>query len=208
MDAGTAVASPPFPDAATVCGLLIALSVIVNKATRVPIAVGVKTSVRVHDALAPKWVPQVLLEILKSLGSVLVIAMLPILIAWEPLFVSVVDFGAPVIPTDTLAQLILDGLRLRLPAGAIPVPKRATVCGLFFAESIKLRAAERVPVAAVLKRIVAVQREKAARLDPQVVLEIAKSAALTPAIAMLLSATEADVPLLSVADNNLPLEPE
>ena len=100
-----------------------------------------------------------LLEILKSPGSVLVIPMLLILIAAEPLFVSVADFGAPPTPTDTLAQLILEGLTVRLPAGAIPIPERATVCGLLFAESIKLRVAARVPVAAVLKRIVAVQLE-------------------------------------------------
>ena len=157
MDAVTSARGPPVPDTAIVCGLLVALSVVVNNATRVPIAFGLKTSVMVHDAPAPNSVPQVLLEMLKSPGSVLVITMLLIVIAAEPLFINVADFGAPLIPTDTLAQLRLDGLTVRLPAGAIPIPERATVCGLLFAESIKLRAAVRVPAAAVLKRIVAVQ---------------------------------------------------
>jgi len=65
----------------------------------------------------------------------------------------------------------------------------------------------RTPTAAVLKRIVAVQLEKAARVDPQVLPEIAKSAALVPVMAMLVIATEDEVPLLNVAVNDCPLEP-
>jgi len=65
----------------------------------------------------------------------------------------------------------------------------------------------RTPTAAVLKRIVAVQLEKAARVDPQDLTETAKSAALVPLIAMLLMATEDEVPLLNVAVNDCPLEP-
>jgi hypothetical protein len=86
MDAACAVLGSPVPDSATVCGLLIAPSVIVNKATRVPIAVGLKASVIVHDVPAPKLVPQVLLKMLKSPGSVLVRAILKIDIAVEALF--------------------------------------------------------------------------------------------------------------------------
>ena len=207
MDAANTVRGPPSPDAATVCGLLVAPSVIVNKATRVPIAVGLKTSVTVHDAPAANVAPQVFFEMLKSPGSVLVRAMLLIGTAAEPMLVSVANFGAPPTPTDTRAQLIVDGLTVRFPAGAIPVPDRATVCGLLLAESVTLRVAVRVPAAAVLKRIVAVQLACAARLDPQVLLEIAKSPALAPAIAKLVNVTEVEVPLLSVADNDLPLEP-
>src|ERR1700722_5064691 len=110
--------------------------------------------------------------------------MLLIGITVVPLFVKGGDLGAPPTPTDTLAQLIFAGLKLRLPVGAIPVPERETFWGLLLAESMKLRVAARVPTAAVSKRIVAVQVEWAARLDPQVLPEIAKSAALVPAIAM------------------------
>jgi len=127
--------------------------------------------------------------------------------AFVPLFVNVADFGAPPNPTDTIAQLILDGLAVRFPDGAIPVPESATFCGLLLAESLKLSVAVRAPAAAVLKRIVAVQLAWEARLDPQVLLEIAKSSALVPAIVMPLTATEVGVPLLSVADSKLPLEP-
>jgi hypothetical protein len=121
--------------------------------------------------------------------------------------VSVADLGAPPTPTDTLAQLIFDGLKVRLPTGAIPVPEREIFCGLLLAASVKLRVAVRAPTAAVLKRIVAVQLEKAARVDPQDLTETAKSAALVPLIAMLLMATEDEVPLLNVAVNDCPLEP-
>jgi hypothetical protein len=55
--------------------------------------------------------------------------------------------------------------------------------------------------------MVAVQLAWAARLGPQVLLEIAKSAALVPAIDMLVNATEVEVPLLSAVDSDLPLEP-
>jgi hypothetical protein len=185
----------------------VAPSVIDNKVTRVPTAVGLKTSVIVHDAPAANVVPQVFFEMLKSPGSVLVRAMLLMGTAAEPLFVNVADFGAPPTPTDTIAQLILDGLTVRLPADAIPVPDRATFCGLLLAESTKLRVAVRAPTAAVLKKIVAVQLAWAARLGPQVLFEIAKSAALAPAIDMLVNATEVEVPLLSVVDSDLPLEP-
>jgi hypothetical protein len=191
----------------TVCGLSIAPSVTVSRATRVPTAFGLKTTVTVHDAPAASRLPQVLLEITKSPGSVLVIAMLLIGTAAVPVLVSVADLGAPPTPTDTLAQLIFDGLKVRLPTGAIPVPERETFCGLLLAASVKLRVAVRTPTAAVLKRIVAVQLEKAARVDPQVLPEIAKSAALVPVMAMLVIATEDEVPLLNVAVNDCPLEP-
>ena len=207
MEGVTSVRGPPEPDTVTVCGLSIAPSVTVSRATRVPTAFGLKTTVTVHDAPAASRLPQVLLEMTKSPGSVLVIAMLLIGTAAVPVLVSVADFGAPPTPTDTLAQLIFDGLKVRLPTGAIPVPERETFCGLLLAASVKLRVAVRTPTAAVLKRIVAVQLEKAARVDPQVLPEIAKSAALVPVMAMLVIATEDEVPLLNVAVNDCPLEP-
>ena len=47
-------------------------------------------------------------------------------------------------------------------------PERATVCGLFVAESVKLNVAVRVPVAVGLNTTDAVQFPDAARLVPQV----------------------------------------
>ena len=52
-----------------------------NKATRVPVAVGWRASVTVHDAPAPRLVPQVLLKMVKSPGSVPVGAILEMEIA-------------------------------------------------------------------------------------------------------------------------------
>ena len=75
------------------------------------------------------------------------------------------------------------------------------------AESVKLKVAVRVPVAEGLNRIVAEQLADAARLVPQVLLEIVKSAALVPVIATLLMVIEAAVPLRSDADNDELLEP-
>ena len=65
----------------------------------------------------------------------------------------------------------------------------------------------RVPLAAGLKRIVAVQLADAARLAPHVLLEIVKSAALLPEIAMLLMVIEAAVALCSVSANDELPEP-
>jgi hypothetical protein len=100
----------------------------------------------------------------------------------------------------------LDGLTAKLPAAVVPVPESATVCGLLLAESVKLSLAVRAPVAAGLNKMVAVQLAEAARLAPHVLLEIVKSPALVPVIAMLPSVIAAELPLLSVADNDVPLE--
>src|SRR3954447_20285002 len=81
MEGVFAVLGFPVPDNVTVCGLFEAASVALNKATRVPVAVGLNASVTVHDAPAPRLVPQVLLEMTKSPGSVLVIAILEMEIA-------------------------------------------------------------------------------------------------------------------------------
>jgi hypothetical protein len=81
MDAVFAVLGFPVPEIVTVCGLFEAPSVALNNATRAPLAVGLKASVTVHDAPAPRLVPQVLLTITKSAGSVPVGAMLEMDIA-------------------------------------------------------------------------------------------------------------------------------
>ena len=96
--------------------------------------------------------------------------MLVIVIAAVPLFVSVTGFWPPTPPTGTLVHVRLDGLATTLPVPVelVPVPESATVCGLLVAVSVKLSVAVRVPVAAGLNRIVAVQLADAARLEPHV----------------------------------------
>ena len=113
--------------------------------------------------------------------------MLVMLIAAVPVFVSVTAFWPPTPPTGTLVHVRLDGLAATLPVAVVvvPIPESAMVCGLFVAVSVKARVAVRVPVAAGLNRIVAVQLADAARLEPHVLLKIENSAALGPVIATL-----------------------
>ena len=85
-----------------------------------------------------------------------------------------------------------------VPAAEVPNPESATVCGLLLAESAIVKAAVRVPVDNGLKRTATLQVALAARLDPQVLLEMMKSAALAPVIAMPLMEIETEPPLVSV----------
>ena len=85
MDALRAPPGSWFPDTVTVWGLSLAPSVRVNNATRVPTAVGLKAAVTAQDAPAFRIVPQVVFEMVKSCGSVLVKAILEIDIADEEL---------------------------------------------------------------------------------------------------------------------------
>jgi len=80
-----------------------------------------------------------------------------------------------------------------------PVPERETFCGLLVAESTKLNVAVRVPAAVGLKTMDAAQLAEAARLVPQVLLAMLKSAAFVPEIAMLLIVIEDVRPFESVA---------
>jgi hypothetical protein len=80
-----------------------------------------------------------------------------------------------------------------------PVPINATACGLFVAESVKLRVALRLPAAVGLKTTLAAQLLEAARLDPHVFTEMLKSPALLPVIATLLIVIDEAEPFVSVA---------
>jgi hypothetical protein len=80
------------------------------------------------------------------------------------------------------------------------VPVRATVCGLFPAESVNVRVAPRVPAADGVNVTLTVHVPEPARLAPQVLAEIAKSPAFGPEMAMLLMLIEALPALLMVTD--------
>jgi hypothetical protein len=101
----------------------------------------------------------------------------------------------------------LDGLAATIAVEAVPKPESGAFCGLLLAESVKLKVAVRVPVDSGLKWMVTVQLALAARLDPQVLLAIEKSAALVPAIATLLMVIEAEPPLVNVTDLGAPTLP-
>jgi len=59
-EAAPKLKSAPVPVNVTVCGLPLALSAIVNDPLRAAAAVGVKTIVNVHEALAARLMPQLL----------------------------------------------------------------------------------------------------------------------------------------------------
>jgi hypothetical protein len=101
----------------------------------------------------------------------------------------------------------LDGLAATIPVAAIPNPESGTFCGLLPAESLKLRVAVRVPVAVGLKRIATVQVALAAKLNPHVLLEIMKSAALAPVSATALIEIESEPPFVNVTDFAAPTLP-
>ena len=80
-----------------------------------------------------------------------------------------------------------------------PAPESATVCGLPLPESAKLSMAVRAPDMVGLNTTFTVQLAAAARLEPQVLLEITKSPGLAPPIVILLMVMEDVVPLPNVA---------
>jgi hypothetical protein len=90
---------------------------------------------------------------------------------------------------------------------ASPDPERVAVCGLLLAESVNTRLAVRAPEADGVKVMVTEQLDEAIKVEPHVLLVIAKSDALAPVMAMLLIVM-ADVPLLlNVTDFEELVEP-
>ena len=171
----------PNPVSPTTCGLLLAPSVNITLALREPAAVGLNAIVAEQLAPAAKLAPHVLLEIKKSAAFAPPTAMLLIAIEAEPVFVRVIGFGPPVCPTATLTQFKLAGLTVADPeVPLVPVPDRATDCGLLLALSPNWRVADLAPAALGLKLIVAVQLAPDARVAPHVLLERTKSAEFVP----------------------------
>jgi hypothetical protein len=84
---------PPVPERLTVCGLPVALSVIVSAPTIVPVAVGVKVTLIVQLAPAANPVPQVFVCANGALATMEVNVT-------EPLLVSVTVWAGLVEPTD------------------------------------------------------------------------------------------------------------
>jgi len=95
-----------------------------------------------------------------------------------PTFVNVTDFAALVVPTTNVPKLSEVGER----NSCVPVPVKATVCGLFAASSLKVNVPLRTPITVGVKVTLTVQLLPGASVVPQVLLLIAKS----PLIVMLL----------------------
>jgi hypothetical protein len=94
----------PVPTRAMVCGLLLALSVMVTAPLYAPVAVGLKVTEMVHLAPAETELPQVLVSMKFALATMLVIDS-----ATLPVLVNVTFLMAPVDPFTTLPKLRVVG---------------------------------------------------------------------------------------------------
>jgi hypothetical protein len=144
----TVTAEMPVPLRLTVCGLPAALSVIVTSPVLGPSAVGVNRTLMVQLEPAARVAPQVVVRE-KSLALAPVITMLEMVKTALPMFLTVTELAALVVPTRRLAKAI--DVRERLTAGATPVPVRATVCGLPAALSFTVSVPARAPAAVGVK---------------------------------------------------------
>jgi hypothetical protein len=142
-------------------------------AVKLPAAVGLKTRLAEQLAAAARLAPQVLVEIAKTAAFVPEMATLLIVMAAVVPLLRVADCAGLVAPGAVLPNDRVVGLALTVPPVVpVPVPDSATVCGLLLAVSVKLRVAVRVPVVVGEKTMVAVQLADAARVVPQVLLDI------------------------------------
>jgi hypothetical protein len=175
---------------------------------RDPDAVGLKTTLAEQLAAAARLAPHVLVDMAKSPAFVPPMVM-PLMVIDDlvPLL-SVADCAALVEPTAVFGKPALVGDTVTLPEDAVaPVPDNATVCGLFVAESAIVNVAAREPVVVGLNAIETEQLVDAARLLPQVLLEIEKSPELVPVSEMLLIVIDELLPLVKVVDWVPLLEP-
>ena len=109
------------------------------------------------------------------------IAMLVIETIAVPLLLSVIVLAALVVPTFWLPNGRLLGER---PI-TVPAPIRGTFWGLLIALSVKTTAAVLLPMAVGLKITATVQLDPAAKLLPQELVEMRKSALFVPVTLML-----------------------
>jgi len=155
----------PVPVRLTVCGLPLALSVMLTEAVRVPGAEGVNLTLIVQLPPAATELPHVLV-CAKSLAFVPVTARLVMLKLAFPVLLRVMGCTALVVPRVWLPKVRL--VAVRLTTGAVPVPVRLTVCGLPLALSVMLTEAVRVPGAVGVNLTLIVQLPPAATELPHV----------------------------------------
>lgn len=133
-------------------------------------------------APAAMLAPQVLLDTEKPVLAAMLVKLRDVPIR----FVSVTVLAELVLPTVTVP-------RFKLPeenvTGALPVPVRLTVWGLFPASSVNVSVPVAVPVAMGENVTPTVQVAPAAILDPQVLLAIKKPALVTIPVPVKLRAT-------------------
>jgi hypothetical protein len=105
----------PVPVKLTVCGLPLALSVMVSMPVRVPLAVGVKVTLMLQTPPAAKLVPQVLVWAKSPLTAMLVNARVAV-----PELVTVTDWAELDAPTPWLAKV--RDVAESVTAGAVVLP--------------------------------------------------------------------------------------
>jgi hypothetical protein len=140
----------PVPVRATVCGLPLALSVMLTAAVRLPVAEGVKVTLIVQLAPAATELPQVLVWA-KSLALAPVTARLVMFSVALPVLLTVTLRAVLVVGTGWLPKARLVAERPATGAALPPVPVKFTLCGLPVALSVMLTEAVRVPVAEGVK---------------------------------------------------------
>ena len=140
------------------------LSVMVRVPESGPLAVGVKVTLIVQEALAATPVPQLLAS-----PKLVLAAMLVMVSAELPVFLKVITCDALVVPTVWFPKLKLEEDKLATGT-AIPVPPKFTVCTLPAMPlllSVMVRVPASGPPAAGEKVTLIVQKALAATLPPQ-----------------------------------------
>ena len=198
----------PDPDKVTICGLPLPESANDSVAVRVPLAVGLNTTLAEQLADAARVLPQVLLLMAKS-PALVPPSVTPLIVMDEVVpLLRVADCAELVDPTAVPGKPIALGDTITLPPEVLPpVPDNDTVCGLLLAESAIVSVAERVPVVVGLNSTDTPQLADAARLEPHAFAEMTKSPGFVPVSEMLLMVIDELVPLLRVEDCAALVEP-
>ena len=197
----------PVPLSATVCGEPLVLSATDSVAEKLVAEAGVKVTEMVQLDPAASDAPQVFIEIAKSLGFAPVIAMLLMVSAALPVFISVAVCAALVDPVLAV-KVKGPGVSETTGAGAfVPVPFSVTVCGEPLALSATDSVAAKLVADAGVKVTEMPQLDPAASDAPQVFIEIAKSLGFAPVIAMLPMVSAALPVFISVAVCSALVEP-
>src|ERR1700680_543878 len=164
------------PVRATVRGLAGEFAVTVKLPFCVPGAVGRNVTLIVQEAPGANEVPQLLVWLYGAVTAILLIVR-----AVVPVLVSVAVFDGLRVLMTCVANVIVDGASVA--ELVVPVPERATVCGLLGAESVMVNEPLSTPVVAGLKVTEIEQEAPAASEEPQVLLSV-KSLALVPVMAI------------------------
>lgn len=124
-----------------------------------------------------------------------------------PELVRVAVFCPPALPTATLDQLIDAGETVTFPDEPLLLPAPESETESEVEPLVMVHVALSEPVVPGLKTMAAVQLAEAPRLEPQVVEEMEKSAALVPVIEPVLRVAELEVELVIVMVCDALLEP-